>query len=330
MIRFFRSSFLIQYLSLVAMGAGLWMPALVKGFSATSAFDNEPLYKPLLFVPFSSYPLLAVLSAFGLMLVCGYIFNAILSLYNLTPRNSTYGMLFWVIVSGSFPAAMSIQPIWPALLVLLFALNLAFSMYEQESINFKLFNFGALVAISGMIHGGAWVFVLWILAILFILRVSRLREWLIPLLGFFVPVIYLLIVWFLQNKLINNLGMFLLAFVEGFAVPELPALMQLVLFTFLIVLFFYALTYNYSLMADRNIAVRKRKAMLNAFLLISLLALFIRSDSLQSNALFMMPISAHLAIWAGSLNRTSKPSIVIWLFVLLAAINNFLFFFGNA
>lgn len=330
MIRFFRSSFLIQYIAAFALGVMLWMPAMLKAVPASPAFDNEPLYKLLLIIPFTSLPLLSVLSAFVLMLVSGYLLNAILSLFLLTPRTSTYGLLFWVVVSGSFPAAMSFQPLWPALLLLLFALNLAFSMYEQESINFKLFNFGMLTAFSGMMHGGAWVFVLWVLSILFILRLNRLREWLIPFLGFFVPIIYLLVVWFLQNRVVTNLGHFLFAFAEGFSVPQLPSPTQIGIFVFLIALFFKALTFNYSLQADRNIAVRKRKAMLNAFLLIAILAFIVRDDSLQSNALVIIPLSAHLAIWAGSLNRTARPSVVVWLFVLLSAVNNFLFFFGHA
>lgn len=329
MIRFFRSSFLVQYLAVLAMAVALWMPAFMKAPAATPPADNEPLYS-LLYAPVSGFPGLSVFVAFFFMLASGYMLNAILSLYLLIPRISTYGLLFWVIVAGSFPAAMSLQPLWPALLMLLLALNLAFSMYDQQSINYKLFNFGALVAFSGMFHGGAWLFLLWVLAVLFVLRVNKMREWLIPLLGFFAMLIYLSIFWFLQNKLATNLGHFLLAFVEGLSLPKTPAVMQLVIFGFLTLLFFNALSFNYSLQADRNIAVRKRKAMLNAFAFVALAVFFLRNATPESNMLLMVPLSAHLAIWAGGLNRTARPSAIVWIYFLLALTNNILFFAHNA
>lgn len=329
MIRFFRSSFLVQYLAVLVMAIALWMPAFVKAMTAAPPADNEPLYQ-LLYAPLSGYPLLSVLVAFLFMLAAGYMLNAILSLYLLIPRISTFGLLFWVIVAGSFPEAMSFQPLWPALLLLLLALNLAFSMYDQQNINYKLFNFGALAAFSGMMHGGAWVFLLWVLAVLFILRVNKLREWLIPLLGFFVPLLYLFILWFLQNKLATNLGHFLLAFAEGFSLPKMPDLMQLVILAFLILLFFNALSFNYSLQADRNIAVRKRKAMVNAFAFVALAVFFLNDAAMAPNMLLMVPLSVHLAIWAGGLNRTARPSVIVWIYYLLALSNNILFFLHHA
>ncbi|HMM11746.1 MAG TPA: hypothetical protein PKE03_06600 [Bacteroidales bacterium] len=329
MIRFFRSSFLIQYLALLLLAAVLWLPAFLRAVRALPPSDNEPLYQ-LLYMSVAGTPLLSTILAFILMMIGGFLFNAMLSLHTLIPRNSTYGLLFWVIVAGSFPAAMSFQPLWPSMLVLLFALNLAFSMYEQLSNSLKLFNLGVLVSIAGMLHGGAWVFFLWIFAVLFIIRLNQLREWLIPVVGIFLPVVYLLVFWFLKNVMLTKSGLFLLAFIEGFSLPQMPEPMQMVILLLLFVLFVNALNFNYGFQADRNIAVRKRKAMINAFLIVSMFALFFHQGAIQANAFFIIPFSAHLAIWAGGLSRTSRPSIIMWLYVLLVAANNVLYFFSHA
>ncbi|MBK9292606.1 MAG: hypothetical protein IPM52_13420 [Bacteroidetes bacterium] len=329
MIRFFKSSFLVQYVALIALALALWLPAILKAGKAQPAFAGEPLYS-LLASPVANYPQISVLLAFLLMLAAGFMFNAILSAHGLIPRTSTYGLLFWVIVGGSQPAAMIFQPLWPALLMLLMAFNLAFRMYEQENINFQLFNFGIWVALTALINQAAWVFVIWIFSVLFILRLSRLREWLIPLLALLTTIIYLLIFWFLQNKLVFNLKLFSADFAASLIVPATPGTFQLVMFAFLLMLFFNALSFNYSLSADRNIAMRKRKAMLNSFLIIALGAFFMRGGHWHTTLFTMLPISAHLAIWAGSLSRTARPSFVVWLFLLLALANNILYFSTNA
>ncbi len=329
MIRFFRSSFLVQYLALFFLAFGLWMPAFLNPQPAPPAFNSEPIFR-LLAAPLASFPLISLLFAFVLMLFSGYVFNSMLCLHGLIPRTSVFGLFFWVLASGSVPATMSFQPLWPAMLFLLFSLNLAFSMYEQESNSFKLFNFGIMISISGLTNASAWILLLWVFAVLLVLRVSRLREWMIPMLGFFIPLLYLLVFWFLQNKLFTNLPRFLLAFCEGISVPQVPSALQIIILAFLILMVINALSFNYSKLADRNIAVRKRKAMLNALLFIALGALFLRNGSLESNAFFIIPFSAHLAIWAGGLNRTFRASVVIWLYILLALAGNIYYIFSNA
>lgn len=329
MIRFFRSSFLIQHLALLAMAILLWLPAFLKAMPPAHPLANEPLYK-LLVHPLQEHPFISVSMAFVLMMLGGFLLNAMLRLYNLIPRTSVLGLLFWVIVSGSFPAAMFFQPLWPSLLLMLFAVNLAFSMYEMQSKNLKLFNFGMLTALSALMHGGTWVFALWMFAVLLILRLNRFREWQIPLFGLIIPLVYLLIVWFLQNRLFTNLNSFLLATVKAISLPQAPESQQIFLSIFLIVLFFSALTFNYSSRANRNVAVRKRKAMTNAFLITSLMVFFARNGGVANNLLLIIPLSIHLALWGGSLSRTARPSVFLWLYYLLAVAHNFHYFFRHA
>lgn len=329
MIRFFRGSFLVQYLALFFLAFVLWMPAFLNPQSTPSAFNSEPLFK-LLATILAPFPLISLMIAFVLMLIGGYLFNSVLSLHGLIPRTSVFGLLFWVLASGSVPASMSFQPLWPAMLFLLISLNLAFSMYEQESNSFKLFNFGIVISLSGLMNESAWILMIWGFTVLLVLRVSRLREWMIPMLGFIVPLLYLCVFWFLHNTLFTNLPRFLLAFREGISVPQVPSALQLITLAFLVLMVIYALSFNYSKQADRNIAVRKRKAMLNALLLVALGALFLRNGTLESNAFFLIPFSAHLAIWAGGLNRTFRASVVIWLYLLLALVGNIYYFFTNA
>jgi hypothetical protein len=305
------------------------MPSFLDVRSATPAFHSEPLYK-LLYKLFSSAPFLSQLLTFMLMFFGGYVFNSILSQHGLIPRTSVLGLLFWVLVSSSVPASMSFQPLWPAMILMLFSVNLAFSLYEQESNSFKLFNFGVLGSLSGMMNESAWPFIIWIYVVLLILRVNSIREWIIPILGSFVPILYLLIYWFLQNKLLTNLPRFLMAFPEGLSLPVVPTAMQITVLVFLFILFINALMFNYSTQADRNIAVRKRKAMLNAFAFVAVGALFMRNGHIEFNAFLIIPLGAHLAIWTGGLSRTARASVVVWIFVFLALANNIYYFFFNA
>jgi Family of unknown function (DUF6427) len=71
--------------------------------------------------------------------------------------------------------------------VFLFVLSALFRIYNQPNARGALFNIGLALGIAGFIFGPSFIFIIWILLALLVMRPFRINEWLICLLGVTAP-----------------------------------------------------------------------------------------------------------------------------------------------
>lgn len=326
LFRFFRSSFLVQYSVIVITAGVLWLPAFLQPVPAGSPAGFSPLYE-LLFAWIQSYPLISTSLAFLLLIFQAFYFNAILAHNLMIGRVSTVAAFMYVIMFSLHPALTVLQPLMVAMPLVLVSFKLLLEAYDTPSNELKLFNISLLISLSGLIFFPLSLLIIWVFLALFVFRISNLREWLVPFIGFITPYVYLFSVYFFQDRLITKIQAYselpsMLVFPPAF--PDLQTFITLLLVA---VVFLRALGTNYSSLADRNIALRKKKASVNILIIIGLSFMFVRNGNSFDYALGVMPVAVHLSIWANTIRKYFWPHIFVLALILVSFINNYLLLF---
>lgn len=323
LFRFFRSSFLIQYIVIIFTGLLLWIPALMHPLPATPSQGFSPLYE-LLYEWIRAFPLFSTILAFTLLILQAFYFNAVLAFNLMIGRVSTAAAFIYVLVFSLHPSLTVLHPMLLAMPFVLHSFKLLLDTYESADNELRLFKISMLLSISGLIFFPFNLLVLWVIFTLFVFRVSAMREYMVPLIGFVTPYVYLFSIYFFQNQLITKL-LHYSSVLEMFVFPPLVPEKQVVIVSVvLVVVFFAALITNYGATADRNIAQRKKKASVNLLIYIGLMSVFYKNGNSPDHALIFLPVAVHIAVWANTVRKYFWPHIFLLALLLTSIINNYL------
>jgi hypothetical protein len=319
LIRFFRSSFLIQYIALVLLAVLLWFPAFINPALPANISDGySPLYQ--LFYPFfSTWPFVTTLIAFLLMLFQAFYFNDFLASNHLVGRASSSGALVFILLMSLSPQQSSMYPLLLAMPLILAAMKTLFLMYDTNENEFNIFNASLYVSLASLIYFPLIMLVGWLYFSLFILRISKLREWIIPLIGIVLPYFFLAVIYFMKNVFISKFQSFGRLPENILPVPQLPPGVLLILILMvLLFMAFQALSVIYGARSDRNIASRKRKAITNALMFFSISMLFYKWSDPMQHALILLPSSVYLAHSHMLIKRFFWPQLLLIVLMLLS------------
>ncbi|MCF8335196.1 MAG: DUF6427 family protein [Bacteroidales bacterium] len=165
-------------------------------------FDKVPmpLYH-LVLEAIDQNTLLNLIIAFFILLLQGIIGLRFNQRYMFIPTQTYLHIAFYLLIASSF---VQLQRLNPGLLSSLFVflmLDQLFSGYKNRYILNHLFMAGFLVAIAGLFYIHAIYFILLIWISLFILRSFSIREWVVPVLGFAFPVLFLFAIYYISEAL---------------------------------------------------------------------------------------------------------------------------------
>tara|TARA_R110002073_G_scaffold216229_2_gene376477 strand:+ start:42408 stop:43334 length:927 start_codon:yes stop_codon:yes gene_type:complete len=124
----------------------------------------------------------------GLFVLLFFIFNFILSKNKLTLYNS-YGFLFFVLLLGIFPFTMMDRDVLIVNVVLLIFLRRVYSLRTPKSVLKKMFDSGFWLAILFILSPFTLIYGLFLYASILLFQKLNFRTFLIPLVGFLVPML---------------------------------------------------------------------------------------------------------------------------------------------
>ncbi len=152
--------------------------------------------------------------AFFLVLIQALLTNRTCNEYQLAPENSYYPALFFILLSSFLPPMQTLSPALMGNLFFLIAINEAFRSYKSIQTADSIFNVGFWVAIGSMFYWSYWVFLIWGVIGISLLRNFRIDETLILIIGFILP--YFLVTvyffwtdqlpWFIKKEIFDHLG----------------------------------------------------------------------------------------------------------------------------
>jgi len=328
LIKFFKSSFLIQYFVLVLFTAALWVP----GFLANPGLPVEPnLITPLYNIAHyllslwqGASPALAV----AIVLTSALTLNNILVFHDLTPKNNILPAFIFILLMSSNPHALCSSPVILALPLLTWFLHTIYKMNDEPENYMEVFNAGILVAVISLIYPPAIALFLFIWMTMLVYGIFNGRNLIISVLAVLIPYMYVFLYFFWTDRLDEALFAYsdffrtLLAFIIN-----KEALQLTIWAIFALFMLFPAFTRISGTLSSFNINFRKKMAATNWLMVFSLPLIFLHGDS-DYNLLIFLPAGVMIAHYYQLFKKSFVNEITVLVFLLLVLINNYLHWFN--
>jgi len=326
LIRFYRSSYAVQYVSLVLLGMLLWAGAFWRPYEPLNDINAcaGPLYHVVMnFI--GGIRTVNLLLAFFLVLFEAVLLNLILINNDLVPRNNLLPTLLFILLMSSTPGMLMLHPALFANLFFLITLQMAFKLYSETESYPRVFNTGMMLALGSMFYLPSAIFLLFVWMTFLVYRLFSWREWLIILIGFLLPYIYLLSFYFFFDRITEyTTGLALL--MDNFVVlPEFGRIgaIHYVCWGFIL---FFMVPAGLKMMAEINekvVATRKRFWAVIWFMILAAGWLpFSGSFFFLHLPVVYLPVTVFLAWYFSAVKKTRRLDILFTIWVLLIAANN--------
>ena len=324
MIKFFRQSYIVQYIVLSILALALWVPSFVVGVADVDMTSPvTPLYNLVdRILGFSPYAKLAF--AFLLMVFETLFFNSILVGNQIVTKVSVMGAFVFLLLMNLTMTQTVFSPFALATLFLLALVNSLFLVYMTPNVEIYLLNAGIFLGLATMCYFQSIILVLWVMIALVISKRGSLRFQLIPILGFLLPYfIYFLIAFFcgdlpeVWNGYVEGFSVFQLS-VKGFDMWNLIALAVVALSAVFLV--WGGGTSNY----EKTVAVRMKISMTIVLIVFGVFLLFTGSSMLL-NGLVFIALSIILSYELSYIANTGWANLALALVLLVVFANKFVF-----
>ncbi len=277
--------------------------------------DNAGILSHLLYSVWNVNSLESKIAAVALVVFQSIYVSFFVNHFKLSKEYSYFPAAFYLLMMAFTRESDTLTPVLLGSTFLSVALLELYQVYKKDRVNGHIFNVGFWISVGSLFYLPIGIFLLFGYIGILILRSFHFKEWLVMLLGFFVP-------WFLTGtcffavdkfkgflsiQFANNIGFLDFAFKPGF---ELYFRVAVLLLCLLIVLFGFR---NY--LYKKNIQTQKYINLLfYTLVVLSITPLFQNNVHLEHAIVFCMPFSIFISL--SFLNIKTKP-IAEFFFILL-------------
>ncbi len=315
MIRFFRNSYLIQYLAIALLIIALWIPSFVMG-NVDVAWRSPvtPLYNLMADI-LDFWPPAMLVFAMLLMGFEAMFFNSILASNQIIGKVYTLGAVAFLLMLNLLPVQTTFYPFLLSSVFQLMFIHTMFAIYQTPRPELYLLNAGFYVSFASMCWLPSLLLAVWGIVALAIIHKGSLRLHLIPFIGLLLPYFFFFAVRFLMGDLMPVLqayGDYFTGFrltVEGLGWPKV------VLLGFLVLVLFVPMFVPHLFTLERSVAVRTKIAMTYNLLLLGIFLLFVESEPMRSGVLFIA-LSILFSYYLSYLDRLKWPNITFIILVV--------------
>ena len=206
-IRFFRSSFPIQYLVIGLIGFMLWGKSFIQPPPIPMPEGPVPLYN-LLYSILSNLPHLAVITGFVLVALETWWLNILLNNNELVLKNSSLASLICIIMMSSSPVYLTVHPLNISILISIAILNNLMRSYNRTDSLDLIYGAGFYTAIGSLFYFPFLLMLAIVPISFFLFRSGRWREWAAALIGFITPFIFLSVYFFVTDQLSDQVVLY--------------------------------------------------------------------------------------------------------------------------
>lgn len=322
MIKFFRKSYIIQYVAIALLAIALWVPSFMSG-KVMMGLDSPvtPVFnlvdRLLGFSPIAQH-----VFAFVLLLLEALIFNAIMVKNQIVGKVSSMGAFVFVLLMSLTNTQTNFYPFALSVIFILLVINKLFEVYMLPNPELNLLNVGIGITLASMCYFPAILLIVWVMAVLPIAKKGSLRLELIPFAG-------LLFTYFLYFIGIYLFGDFLTV-IHGYrdyflSVPLSVTgfnLQNIILLLFLIIVSVLLLFSNANY--EKAVSVRVKVTMTMILMLLGIMLLFMGGNVLMNGLIFIV-LAIIFAYEFTYMNNTGWANLVLTLFLLLVFANHYYF-----
>ena len=324
LIRFFGSSFLIQYIALVLINGLLWLPAFLHPVPMPAENSSLTPFYHLVLRLMENVPYLIAPLAFILVLMQSFILNSILAFHDIIPKNSLAGAFTYTVLLSSVPGGLVLYPALFALFLLIFTIHWLFRMSDEEENLIAALSIPLLISVASFFYFPAIFLMAFLWMSYMVFRIFKWREWIISLIGLALPFIYLFTVYLWTDKSEVYLEA-LISFFRGFSPSQIQAgpvqLAILAVITFLMLI--PAMVRILPSLGSYNINIRKKFAAI-AWLVPLTAAMTLAGGTFALNTLYILPATFFISGYFSLKKKSWFNETVMLLLLSLIALQHIL------
>lgn len=315
MIKFFRNSYLVQYVTIALLLIAIWVPSFITGnIDATWRSGVTPLYN-LMADLLDFWPPFMLIFAMLFMGFESVFFNSILVSNQIIGRVNTLGAVVFLLMMNLMPVQTTFYPFLLSSVFLLMFIHTLFSIYQTPRPELYLFNGGLFLSLATMCWFPNLLLVLWGIVALSIVHKGSFRLHLIPFIGLLFPYFIYFSVHFLKGDVLEIWQAYANYF-SGFSLTvQGLGWLEIGLLGFLAIVLFIPLLLPHIYSLERSVAVRTKIAMTYNLLLMGIFMLFVGVDPMQSGVYFIA-LSILFSYYLAYLDHLKWPNITFIILLL--------------
>lgn len=308
--RIFKSDYIFQFIFFIITALIIWGKAFFS-VDYTYAPLNAPLYEIIHWMLADKFILKIILS-FGLLIFQALVLKHTLSSNDLSPKNSLLPAFLYVVLMSSFGNFQNIQPLLFANLFIILALQTLFKAYSKAESYEQIFNAAFMISIASLFYFPVIIFMFFIWLVLLVFSILKWREWLISLLGFITPYLFVFSYYFLTDSLPIKFGGYLKFFENiNFQQPHLQ-LSHIIFLSILALIFMLSLIYTSLRLGERSIFYRKKIIVLIVFSILSAVSFIYAKDFFVFQlCLLFIPFSFFFANYVAQIKKIMVSEIFL-------------------
>jgi hypothetical protein len=320
-IKFFKSSFFIQYLVIGIIGSCLWISAFLNSPSMPVPEGPVPLYT-IIYTLLSGNTLAGTILGFMVVIAETYWLTRILSVHELVMKNSSLSALVFLVMMSFLPDQLTLNPINITLgFMILILYHLLISYNKPEHLD-RIFAAGFFTAIASMIY---LPFILWFVFVIIsflVFRAGNWRAWIAAFIGLITPFLYLATWYFWHDEFVERVieyaGFF--SNILVFPIPFQTDFYILCGFTVLLAIWG---TFQFRSGPERTVEIRVKTNMLLWTLVFTLLSfIYSRSMAIFHPALAMPAMAMVITGTLTGLKKTRMAEVILLVYFFSVLINN--------
>ncbi len=192
LLKFFKRPLPRVFLAIVLLAIVSWLKSFISGERFPFYFDNSPMPLYDLLISLLGHNLLIQrIVAFSLLLLCAVLIIQLNTKHILIKYRTYLPPLFFVLLSSSFLPLQRLNPALFAAVFLIISIDYILSAYSSNKPLDNFFKASFFIAIASLFYFAAWFYILVVFIGIIILRPPSIRDWLVSILGFITPWLFL-------------------------------------------------------------------------------------------------------------------------------------------
>lgn len=315
--RLARSGFFLQFILFVAMTSVLWLPAFIHEAPTFTNTAEGPLFVLLAEIT-EGVPLFSKALSLLFVVVASIVLYLIGISNDLFPRSSFLAPLFLVFFLSWNDAFLYLTPIQPAVVLVLISLLTLMKIYGQQDPYRQIFSSTLSLGLSSLFYLPAVFFILVIWLSFLTYRITSWREWIITIIGFILPYIYLITWLYWTDDQINGLIPLIESMADISIFSQYLQPVEWVWIIGLISMVFLATVGGVNAIQDKLISIRRKTFIMVNFLFVSLVLILLSGASFKSSLQFLyIPLSFFMASLIGFTKRSVFIELLFALFLAM-------------
>lgn len=295
----------------------LWLPSFINpiGMEIPSDHFNMPFYNFIAeHIEYNSF--VSLMISFLLVLLQAFLLVQFNKKHIFINYRTYLPALFYVIISSSFVQLQRLNPVIIGSIFIFVSINFIISTYRTEYALNRLYLAGFFVALASLFWGPFAIFVLIIWISISILRPFIGREWIVGLLGFLTPYLFVFVYYFVFSDQEDFLAL-VNHFTSNFSLIKIFHSVHFSYYIFYGILLLIIIAASYTIIANyQKKKIKDRKFFeINWWLFIFGLVLFLLFKNVKYEIIYLlsMPVSFLLTDYFYTIKKSWYLDSLLWL-----------------